>query len=288
MQVIDNLSSGRIEYLPDPHLFTRADVKDLGIMLRAMRDVDVVVHLAALGSVVESMADPTRNFHANVEGTLTALEAARHCRVRRFILASTGGALIGDAEPPVDEQSLPRPISPYGASKLCCEAYCHAYARSYGLTTVILRFANVYGPFSGHKRGTVTTFMKKIVRNEVIPIYGDGSASRDYLHVGDLCDGIVRAVEHEFLAAEILHLASGKETTVLTLAKEIAAVAGIPNHPLKHFPLRNGEVSRNFARYEKARNLLGFEPRRNLQEGLENTWSWFMAQRGSGLGLDGC
>ena len=135
------------------------------------------------------ITDPERNFEVNVQGTLNVLRAAVGAGVRRFIFASTGGALIGDATPPVSEQSLPKPISPYGASKLCGEAYCHAFAKSYGLETVCLRFGNVYGPHSAHKKGAVTVFIKALMTGEPIVIYGDGSASRDYVHVEDSAAG---------------------------------------------------------------------------------------------------
>lgn len=110
-------------------------------------------------------------------GTLNVLQACVRSGVRKFIFASTGGALIGNVPPPVNERSLPWPMSPYGATKLCGEAYCHAFAGSYGLETVALRFANVYGPHSARKQGAVTTFIKRSLSGEPLTIYGDGSAA---------------------------------------------------------------------------------------------------------------
>ncbi len=133
-------------------------------MTELCRDVDAIVHLAAAGSVVDSVADPTANFEANAVGTFSVLNAARAADVGRLVFSSTGGALIGNAEPPVNEQSLPKPISPYGASKLAAEAYCHAFAKAYGMTTVALRFANVYGPYSGHKKGAITVVLPRAAR----------------------------------------------------------------------------------------------------------------------------
>lgn len=247
--------------------------------LRAsMQDVSHVVHLAAYGSVMESLGDPSTNFDANVRGTFNVLKAAVDAGVRRLVFASTGGALIGDATPPVDELSVPKPISPYGASKLCGEGYCHAFAKSYGIETVCLRFGNVYGPHSAHKKGAVTLFIKALMRDEPIVIYGDGSASRDYIHVDDLCSGIKAGLGEPLSGGEVFHLASGRETTILELANILRDVAGKSNHPIEFKPARRGEVSRNFATYEKAKGTLGFEPKWRLEDGLAASWEWFASQ----------
>jgi UDP-glucose 4-epimerase len=241
-----------------------------------MAGAEAVVHLAASGSVLESVADPLTNFEHNAAGTLMTLEAARaQGKVDRFIFASTGGALIGNAPPPVHEGSLPRPISPYGASKLCGEAYCCAFAAAYGLHTVALRFANIYGPYSAHKRGAVTAFAKALMLDLPIVIYGSGQASRDFLHVDDLCTGIVSALLHDIPKGAALHLASGKETSIAELAKAMSAVAGKPEHPIEFRPERAGEVERNFGDFSLAKRLLGFEPSVPLQRGLQQTWAWF-------------
>jgi UDP-glucose 4-epimerase len=254
------------------------DILDEGKLSSAMRGITHVVHLAAYGSVVESVGDPATNFDINVRGTFNVLKAASKAGVRRFVFASTGGALIGDAEPPVDENSVPKPISPYGAGKLCGEAYCHAFAKSCGLQTVCLRFGNVYGPHSAHKKGAVTTFIKALMNDEPIVIYGDGSASRDYIHVDDLCTGIKAALEAPLAGGDAFHLASARETTVLELANILRGIAGKPGHPINSKPARRGEVSRNFATYEKAKKILGFEPSWNLEDGLKATWEWFVSQ----------
>jgi UDP-glucose 4-epimerase len=276
VRVLDNMSGGTAANLAGVEAeITRGDIRDRDAVARAVAGVDAVIHLAAYGSVVESVSDPTENFDVNVRGTLTVLKACATAHVEKFIFASTGGALIGEAAPPVDETSLPKPISPYGASKLSAEAYCHAFAHSYGLRTACLRFANVYGPRSDHKRGAVTAFIKALMSGEPMVIYGDGSASRDFLYVDDLCHGIVLALKGNQEPGAVLHLASGVETTVNQLAGSLAEIAGRPDHPVLHKQPRTGEVSRNFARFERARWALGFSPRVSLREGLEQTWQWF-------------
>ncbi len=196
VQVLDNLQrSSPTGWLDGAARFFQADILQPASLAEAFGGVSDVVHLAAYGSVVESITDPASNFDVNARGTLNVLKAAVDAGARRFIFASTGGALIGDATPPVHELSLPKPISPYGASKLCGEAYCHAFAKSYGLETICLRFGNVYGPHSAHKKGAVTLFVKALMADEPIVIYGDGSASRDYIYVEDLCAGIGTALD---------------------------------------------------------------------------------------------
>lgn len=262
------------------------NILDESLMETSIQGASHVVHLAAYGSVMESLDDPTTNFNANVRGTFNILNAAVESGVRRLVFASTGGALIGDAIPPVDEESVPRPISPYGASKLCGEGYCHAFAKSYGLETVCLRFGNVYGPHSAHKKGAVTLFIKALLRDEPIVIYGDGSASRDYIHVDDLCSGIMAALVEPMNGGEVFHLASGRETSILELANILRDVSGKPDHPIKFKDTRRGEVSRNFATYAKAKGALGFEPNWLLEDGLKATWEWFSSQGDGVLSLE--
>jgi UDP-glucose 4-epimerase len=275
-RVLDNLSRGREDNIsPDVELVV-GDIRDPETLARTLADIDSVVHLAAFGSVIESIADPIENFDVNVRGTLVLLRACVDAGVERVVFASTGGALIGNAEPPVDESSLPWPISPYGASKLCGEAYLHAFAGAYGLHTTALRFANVYGPFSDHKKGAVTTFLKNAIVGEPIVIFGDGTASRDFLYVDDLCVAICSAIDAD-LADEVMHVASERETTVRELAELILRLAGREDLGIEHRPARRGEVVRNFAAADKARRILGFSPVESLEGGMAKTLEWFRA-----------
>ncbi len=280
LRILDNLercsTTGWNDGIVD---FSQKDIVDSNSLKPSFDQVDHVVHLAAYGSVIESIRDPDSNFAVNVQGTLNVLQASVDAGVRRLVFASTGGALIGDATPPVDENSLPKPISPYGASKLCGEAYCHAFAKSYGIETVCLRFGNVYGPHSAHKKGAVTTFIKALMKDEPIVIFGDGSASRDYVYVNDLCVGIAAALDAQIKGANVFHLASGRETTVLELANILRRIAGKPNHPIEFRPARIGEVVRNFAQYGKAAEILSFHPHTALEDGLEKTFLWFEENR---------
>jgi UDP-glucose 4-epimerase len=276
VRVFDNCSTGDPSYLDgiDAEL-VKGDIRDPAALQAALAGMQSVVHLAAAGSVVESVADPVANFDVNVVGTFRVLDAARQAGVERVVLASTGGALIGDATPPVNERSVPKPISPYGASKLAGEGYAHAFAKAYGLETVALRFANAYGPWSARKRGAVTLFFRAIHSGEPIVIYGDGSASRDYTHVEDIARAIELALSRGVPGGSVLHIASGVETTVTQLADLCRVAAGVPDHPVEYRPARPGEVGRNFASYDLARQVLGYTPSISREDGLRTTWQWF-------------
>jgi UDP-glucose 4-epimerase len=276
VRIVDDFRTGRQEYLDGLDVETvHGDIGDTDLVAELAQGMDAIVHLAAAGSVVDSVSDPVANFDANARGTFSVLNAARTVGVKRLVFSSTGGALIGNATPPVNETSLPKPISPYGASKLAAEAYCHAFAKSYDMTTVALRFANVYGPYSGHKKGAVTVFLRALHEGRPLQIYGDGKASRDFMHVDDICHGIELGLMRDLPGGTVAHLATGVETSVLELADTCRRVVGLPDHPIEMLPSRPGEVDRNFATYDYAREILGFTPTVSLEDGLASTWEWY-------------
>jgi len=276
VRVLDDFRTGRREYLDGLEVdVIQGDICDEQTVVKVMQDVDSVVHLAAAGSVIDSVADPTANFQTNAVGTFTVLNGARQASVERMVFSSTGGALIGNATPPVNERSLPKPISPYGASKLAAEAYCHAFAKSFDIRTIALRFANVYGPYSGHKKGAISVFFKALHTGQPIVIYGDGQASRDFMYVADICNGIQRALTADVAGGTVIHLATGVETSVRELAEACRRVTGRPSHSIEYRPKRVGEVERNFATFDLAHELLGFTPSVSLEAGLAETWEWY-------------
>lgn len=278
VRVLDDLSVGKREDIADlgAELMV-GDVRDSAAVAAAVEGCDVIVHLAAHTRVIDSIEDPWLNFEVNARGTLVLLDAARrHGHVRRFILASTGGAILGDAEPPVHEGMPARPLSPYGASKLACEGYCSAYFGSYGLPTVALRFSNVYGPYSYQKGSVVAAFFKRIMAGQPLVIYGDGRQTRDFLYVEDLCRGVLAATERE-CAGETFHIAAGRETEIGSVAELILRITGA-KVPIQREPARAGEVRRNSASIERAAARIGFHPTMELEAGLRTTWRWFAAQ----------
>ena len=276
VKVYDNYTTGSAAHLDGVDAEqVRGDIRDAPALEAALAGVDAIVHLAAAGSVVKSVADPQANFDVNVLGTFGVLDAARRAGIERVVQASTGGALIGNATPPVDEMSLPKPISPYGASKLAGEGYAYAFSQCYGLGTVALRFANVYGPWMARKQGVINMFFNAIHEGRPMVIYGDGTSSRDYIHVEDIARALRLALEAEVPGGTVLHIASGVETTVAELASLCAAAAGAPDHPVEYRPGRPGEVNRNFATYDLAKQVLGYEPTIAREEGIPRTWRWY-------------
>jgi UDP-glucose 4-epimerase len=276
VRVFDNLSSGDEAHLAgvDAEL-VKGDIRDSDALDDALSGLDSVIHLAAAGSVVGSIQDPAGNFESNVLGTFRVLDAARRAGIARTVQASTGGALIGDATPPVNEQSLPKPLSPYGASKLAGEGYAHAFAKTYGLRTVAVRFGNVYGPWCARKRGVLNVYFEALHGGTPLVIFGDGTASRDYVHVSDIAQALQLALEKDVPGGTVVHAASGVETPLTVLADLCRQAAGRPDHPIEYRPARPGEVGRNFATYDLAHELLGYSPTVRREDGIPVLWQWF-------------
>lgn len=277
--VLDDFSKGSRGYLDESLVdIFEADIREPNTCRDAFENVDKVVHLAAFGSVVESVADPRLNFEMNVLGTFNVLNLAVEYDVEKLVFSSTGGALIGNATPPVNEASLPKPISPYGAGKLCCEAYCNAFSQSFGLNTVCLRFANVYGRNSEHKAGVVNQFVKRLMNAEPITIFGDGSSTRDYIHVSDLCNGIQLALFNDNVRNDVIHIATGRETTLSELANIFLDITGFGQEYIRYEPARVGEVERNFALYDYANQVLGFAPQVSLEQGVREVYEYLSSR----------
>jgi UDP-glucose 4-epimerase len=277
IRVLDNLSLGKREDIEhfgvDLHI---GDIRDAAAVKKACHGIDTVVHLAAHTRVVESVTNPELNFEINAVGTMNLLLACRDAAVKKFIFASTGGAILGEQEPPVHEGMVPRPVSPYGAGKLAGEAYCSAFHGAYGLNTIALRFSNVYGPFSYHKGSVVAQFFRNLMQKEPLVVYGDGQQTRDFVYVADLIDAIVLA-DKPSAAGEVFQIASGVETSLRSLLATMKQVLPGQAFDVRYEPARAGEISRNYANIEKARRMLGFDPKTRLSDGLVNTWEWFQS-----------
>jgi UDP-glucose 4-epimerase len=280
VRILDNLSLGKREDVNSPGVELQVgDIRDYAMMKSACEGVDVVVHLAAHTRVVESISIPELNFDINAIGTMNVLRACREAGVKKMIFASTGGAILGEQEPPVHEGMVPRPMSPYGASKLVGEAYCSAFHGSYALNTVALRFSNVYGPYSYHKGSVVAQFFRNLMQGEPLVIYGDGQQTRDFLYVDDLVDAVLLADKVE-TPSEVFQIASGCETSIRDLLTAMKRVLPEVKFDIRYEPARGGEILRNYASIEKARRLLGYNPQTRLDDGLRNTWSWFVSHTG--------
>ena len=250
----------------------QGDILDTSAVAAACEQVDTVVHLAAQTGVQGSIEDPHRDREVNVTGTLNLLEAAREHQIPRFIFSSSN-APLGRQPPPASENKAPLPMSPYGASKLAGEGYCLAYHGSWGLGTVVLRFANVYGPYSAHKGSVVAKFMQRIQAGQAIQIDGDGSQTRDFIYVEDLCKAVLAAMDGKAVG-EVFQIATGVETSISTLTESLSALSGNAFN-IHHGPTRRGDIQKNFSQVSKAERLLGWRPTVPFRKGLQQTWDWF-------------
>jgi UDP-glucose 4-epimerase len=273
VRVLDSEVLGKREFIADlEHEFIKGDIRDRGVVEEALSGIDAVVHLAADTRVIPSVQNPEFNMDVNVRGSFNILEAMRRQGTPRLVNASTGGAIMGEVPPPVHEDMAPNPMSPYGASKLAVEGYCSAYAASYGMNCISLRFSNVYGPRSFHKGSVVAQFMKQIMRGEPLEIFGDGSQTRDYVYAGDLSDGIIAGLTAPFSGP--IQLGTGRPTSLNELVDHLRAVSG-EDFEVIYRDFRSGEVVKTYCKIDRARQILDYRPDTGLREGLAKTWAWF-------------
>ena len=276
--VLDNFTTGRRQVLEGiPVTLMEGDIRDRGRVAEATDGQDAVVHLAADPGVESSLADPSANAETNVIGTINVLDALRRANVgreseARFILASSN-APLGNQLPPATEDKLPMPMSPYGAGKLACEAYCNAYHGTWGLGTVVLRFSNLYGRHSDRKSSVVAKFMVDILLHARVDIEGDGVQTRDFIHVHDVANAVLHALSAD-VGGEVFQIGTGRETSVAELARILGDIADRP-FEVRHVQGRRAELTRNFSAIDKAKRVLGWEPAVSLEEGLRDTWAWF-------------
>ena len=277
VRVLDNFSSGRLEYLDGLDLeIIEGDILDKRVVATAVSGIDAIIHLAAQTGVPGSLLDPYRDCEVNVMGTLNMLDAARHARVRRFVFASSN-APLGRQPPPATEDKAPLPISPYGASKLAGEGYCLAFQGSWGLGVVVLRFANLYGPYSAHKNSVVAQFFKDLMVQGRITIDGDGGQTRDFIYVDDLCLAVLFALESD-VSGDVFQIASGIETSIQELASLLQALTG-EGIDVEYGPPRQGDIRKNYSSIAKVRAILKWEPSTDLCDGLVQTHAWFQSNR---------
>jgi len=256
----------------------QGDIRDDELALRACRGIDVIVHLAANSGVIPSIENPRLDCLTNVIGTLNYLEGARHNQVKRFVFASSGGTVIGNCTPPIHEEMTPHPVAPYGASKSAGEGYCSAYFGTFGVETVVLRFGNVYGVGSNHKNSVVAKFIRRAKEGKTLEIYGDGTQTRDFIYIGDLIEAILKAATVEGIGGEVFQIATNAETTINELAEKLVPILQEANlnTEIRHISPLSGEVKRNFADTSKAKQMLGWQAKTDLETGLRQTAEWFI------------
>ena len=279
--VVDDLSAGRREQVPDAAEFVEFDIADADRIRGALTDFgpDYVAHLAAQSSVTVSVAEPEVDFASNVLGTFNVVRFATDLGARTAF-ASTGGALYGDGVPlPTPETHVTKPVSPYGAGKLAGEAFVGASQRLHGVRHVALRLGNVYGPRqNAHgEAGVVAIFSERLITGAPPTVYGHGTPTRDYVHVSD----IVRAFTMlaDTAVAGTYHLGWGREVTVLEVLEGLQRAAETAVEPTLE-PLRPGELQRSALDSTAADEAFGWRPTIDLDEGLADTFRWYAEARG--------
>ena len=271
--MLDNFSTGNrtnLEEVAGEVELVEGELRSYERVHAAVRGTEVVFHQGALPSVPRSVQDPLTTGAVNVESTLNVLLAARDERVRRVVFASSSSVYGNSGDLPRAESDAPDPISPYAVSKLAAERYCVSFSRVYELETVALRYFNVFGPRqdpTSQYAAVVPRFITAVRAGERVPIYGDGSQSRDFTYVENVVEANLLAADAEGVSGSVLNVATGQATSVNELADHIGGVLGLPVEK-EYLPERAGDVYASWADIGEARRLLGYEPRVSLEDGL--------------------
>ncbi len=280
VRVLDDLSTGRLENLAEVHSqieFLQGDVADPQAAQAATEGVEWVFHHAALASVPLSLERPEDTHRACATGTLVLLEAARRAGVKRFIYAGSSSA-YGDQPTAAKRESDPvEPVSPYGAAKLAGEFYCRSFYHSFGLETVVLRYFNIYGPRqdpNGPYAAVIPRFVQAIVTGGQPVVFGDGTQSRDFVHVSDVVQANLLAAQCPEAPGRTFNVGSGRSTTLLELIETLGEIFQRPIRP-RFDPPRPGDIHQSLADITLARQVLGYRPQVSLREGLESTARYF-------------
>ncbi len=273
--VIDDLSTGKAWNIKhhigsDRFKFVKDDICNRRVLHEVMKDVNYVFHEAAMANVPLSLKDPRRCYEINVAGTLNLLEEAR-IQDSIFIYASSCAVYGNPQSLPLGEDDPPRPISPYGASKLSAEALCIAYNEAYGLKSTCLRYFNVYGPRQAYSQyaGVITIFANRALKGEDLIIYGDGMQTRDFIYVRDIVEANLLAAECEDAYGKVFNVGTGKETSIIELALKIREITGADVRII-HKPPLEGDIRRSVADISRIKRIIGFTPRTSLEDGLSS------------------
>lgn len=275
--ILDDFSTGYRDNLTDGAVLVEGSILDATAVDEAFAGVDSVVHLAALGSVPRSIADPLASHAANATGTLGVLEGARRAGCGHVVAASSSSVYGLNPALPKSEREWVRPMSPYAVTKLATEQYTLAYQQSFGIDSLAFRFFNVYGPLqrAGHVYAAVIPiFIDALLRGDSLPINGDGSHSRDFTYVGTVCRIILDAVERRVSHPEPVNLAFGTNTTLLELVDRLEVTSGL-SAEVVHRDARPGDVKHSQAHNAVLRSLFPDVEPVSLDQGLIDTLAWF-------------
>jgi nucleoside-diphosphate-sugar epimerase len=285
VRVIDDLSTGHLENLEEiggEVDFVKASLADEAATMRALEGVELVFHEAAIPSVPRSVENPRETHMACVEATFSLLLAARERGVRRVVYAASSSAYGDQPTLPKTEAMRPEPLSPYAVAKLVGEYYCQVFSRTYNLETVCLRYFNVFGPRqdpSSQYSGVISRFISALQGGGQPVIYGDGEQSRDFTYISNVVDANLRAAETKKGIGHVINIANGDRITLNQLFSVLKNITGRTDATAEYREPRAGDVRHSLADITRAREMLGYEPRVGLEEGLRKTIEWWKQSR---------
>ena len=280
VRVIDNFATGKRENLApvaDKIELLEGDVRNLTTARTAMKNVDVVFHEAALPSVARSVANPLESNEVNITGTLNVLLAARDAAVKRVVLAASSAAYGNTLTLPKEETMTPEPLSPYAVSKVAGEQYAKIFAELYGLSTLSLRYFNVFGPRQDpttQYAGVIAKFCTCALEGKPYPVFGDGEQSRDFTYVANVVDANLLAAEAKLDGAPLMNIAYGQRASLNQIIDMLNELTH-QNLPTQYGPERAGDVRHSHASLKRAQEILGYAPKVDLLEGLRRTLEWY-------------
>jgi len=284
VRIIDNLSTGDLDNIAEVGEvdFINASINDNDALKRALEDVEIVFHQAAIPSVPRSINYPIETHDASVNGTFSLLLAARDCKVRRVVYAASSSVYGDQAESPKRETMRPDPLSPYAVAKLVGEYYCQVFTRSYGLETVSLRYFNVFGPRQdpgSQYSGVISRFILALESGERPVIYGDGEQTRDFTYVSNVVDANLRAAQAREASGKVFNVANGESVSINEVLETLKKLTGRTDLNAEYAEPRPGDVRDSLADLNAAKSLLGYAPTVGLEAGLKLTLDWWKTSR---------
>lgn len=282
---LDNLYNGRIDNLKQAlsnsnFTFYKGDIRDFNFLLEISKDVEIIYHQAAFTSVPQSILMPESCNNVNVNGTLNVLNAARKNDVQNIIFASSS-SVYGDLPTlPATENMEKHPISPYGASKLACDAYMSAYSITYGISTIGLRYFNVYGPRQKDSpySGVIAIWIGRIERNEDLIVFGDGKNSRDFTYIKDVVQANLLAAELD-KGGDVFNIGAGSPIDLTSLARLLLKLTNKSDLGIVYTDPRPGDIINSYADISKAKSILGFLPEYDQEKGLKDYLIWLQHEK---------